>query len=915
MSRHSTKRQAGVRSFPGICRRQRFHKLAFEPLESRTLLSNISWTGQGDGKSWTAAGNWSGNAVPGSNDDVTISLVSNPTIRIESGAQSVHSVTSTDPLSISGGSLAVAANSSLSGGLTMTGGSLTAAGSGVTFTISGTTTVSGGSLYAQGGGHLSMPGLASYTGVVGDVDQIQATGAGSTLSLPQLTKITESTTGGSYTQIQALAGGDIELPGLTQLSGGTQQLESDGSGSELNISGLTSFQEASGLASNPSRLQATHGGAISDPNLTTFKNVNLTLDGTGTLATDQITTYTSDTGGAGTLTLSSGSLNLKGLTDGDGASLLVSGGGTLVLPLASYTGVVGDVDQIQATGAGSTLSLPQLTKITESTTGGSYTQIQALAGGDIELPGLTQLSGGTQQLESDGSGSELNISGLTSFQEASGLASNPSRLQATHGGAISDPNLTTFKNVNLTLDGTGTLATDQITTYTSDTGGAGTLTLSSGSLNLKGLTDGDGASLLVSGGGTLVLPLASYTGVVGDVDQIQATGAGSTLSLPQLTKITESTTGGSYTQIQALAGGDIELPGLTQLSGGTQQLESDGSGSELNISGLTSFQEASGLASNPSRLQATHGGAISDPNLTTFKNVNLTLDGTGTLTTQQISTFSGGTLNINNGTMNLAGFTDVDNSSIAVSGGASVSLVGVAVADNAAISVSGAASLSLAGLTSADNATISVSAGASLVLPAPTAFTASGATATVTDGSSITIGSGVLSPPSSGTNATINVPQFPQGMILDMNPKGTFSGGTTFNVDSGATVNIQSGTYTGGVNFNVGQAATVDLAGGQTATYSGTLTGSGAGTVQFSSGTVVVGLGGLTLNFSGSMFQWTGGYFNAASGDVTNLERSPSPVPTRKDSSTTALWTTRARSSRPAPATLAYTAMDNSRQP
>ena len=75
-----------------------------------------------------------------------------------------------------------------------------------------------------------------------------------------------------------------------------------------------------------------------------------------------------------------------------------------------------------------------------------------------------------------------------------------------------------------------------------------------------------------------------------------------------------------------------------------------------------------------------------------------------------------------------------------------------------------------------------------------------------------------------------------------MNPNGTFSGGTTFNVDSGATVNIQSGTYTGGVTFNVGQGATVDLTGGQTVTYSGTLTGSGAGTVQLSSGTVVVGL-------------------------------------------------------------------------
>ena len=113
---------------------------------------------------------------------------------------------------------------------------------------------------------------------------------------------------------------------------------------------------------------------------------------------------------------------------------------------------------------------------------------------------------------------------------------------------------------------------------------------------------------------------------------------------------------------------------------------------------------------------------------------------------------------------------------------------------------------------------------------------------TVASGGSITIGTGVLNPlPSSGTGATINVPQFPQGLMIDLDTSGTFSGGTTFNVGQGATVDLTGGTYTGGVVFNVAQGATVDLTGGQTVTYSGTLTGSGAGTVQFGGGTLAVG--------------------------------------------------------------------------
>jgi hypothetical protein len=85
------------------------HELALlEPLEPRTLLSNVSWTGQDDGKSWTDASNWSNDAVPTASDDVTINLSGNPMIQTTSGTQAVHPLTSSDPASITRGSLSVA---------------------------------------------------------------------------------------------------------------------------------------------------------------------------------------------------------------------------------------------------------------------------------------------------------------------------------------------------------------------------------------------------------------------------------------------------------------------------------------------------------------------------------------------------------------------------------------------------------------------------------------------------------------------------------------------------------------------------------------------------------------------------------------------------------------------------------------
>ena len=99
--------------------------------------------------------------MPGSGDDVTINTTAAAIITIQAGdSESVHSLTaaSNDTLSISGGALTIAANSTLSGLLSMTGG---------TATFNGTTSVGALNLtngMLDGTGHLTVSAAMTWSG-------------------------------------------------------------------------------------------------------------------------------------------------------------------------------------------------------------------------------------------------------------------------------------------------------------------------------------------------------------------------------------------------------------------------------------------------------------------------------------------------------------------------------------------------------------------------------------------------------------------------------------------------------------------------------------------------------------------------------------------------------------------------------
>ncbi len=216
-------------------RGRRLFRLAMEALEPRTLLSNVAWTGSGDGTTWTDAANWSNDAVPGASDDVTIDLSYGQPVELTSGAQSVS-------------------------GLTMSGGTLQVTGSGVSLSVTGTTTVAGANLEAQGGGGaLALPKLTSYSS---DGTRFQADGAGSVLDVSGLTAFSQS---GGWV-IDATNGG------------------------EVNLSGLTNLTAPDGVTIND-----TGGGKLLDPKLSTLSGANIALDGTDTQAASAWTSFTAGT--------------------------------------------------------------------------------------------------------------------------------------------------------------------------------------------------------------------------------------------------------------------------------------------------------------------------------------------------------------------------------------------------------------------------------------------------------------------------------------------------------------------------------------------------------------------------------------------------------------------------------------------
>src|SRR5688572_12577537 len=140
-----------LRPTPALRRRPYRAAPVAAALEPRRLLAAVNWDGGGNGTDWNDALNWSTNAFPGINDDVTIDIPGDPSIRLASGNFSVRSYVIRENFTLQIGSLQAAQASAIRSDFTFISGTMTGAGdvliggpftwSGGTMTGTGTTTI------------------------------------------------------------------------------------------------------------------------------------------------------------------------------------------------------------------------------------------------------------------------------------------------------------------------------------------------------------------------------------------------------------------------------------------------------------------------------------------------------------------------------------------------------------------------------------------------------------------------------------------------------------------------------------------------------------------------------------------------------------------------------------------------------
>ena len=390
-----------------------------------------------------------------------------------------------------------------------------------------------------------------------------------------------------------------------------------------NVQGVYLTMDDPGLLAN-SQLATILGGGlelsgqnISFPQLTSAESATIVIRDVQA----DLSHLTSLTGSSLTVT-DGGTAMLDAVTNINGSNFWVYEGVTLALPaVTSYAHASTGSDQIRtwrAEGAGSVLSLPNVTSVTGGTYWNTELDIQAFWGGQVLLPSLTEITEvpGVDNREraidilAQGADSRIDLSSLASFTDLNGTSAlgwaQWSTISGVLGGQILAGQLRNVQGVYLTMDGPGLLANSQLATIlggglelsgqnisfpqltsaesativirdvqadlshlTSLTGSSLTVT-DGGTAMLDAVTNINGSNFWVYEGVTLALPaVTSYAHASTGSDQIRtwrAEGAGSVLSLPNVTSVTGGTYWNTELDIQAFWGGQVLLPSLTEIT-------------------------------------------------------------------------------------------------------------------------------------------------------------------------------------------------------------------------------------------------------------------------------------------------------------------------------------------------------------
>ena len=391
----------------GTLKRSKSSRPRIEWMEPRTLLSAVTWTGTAGDNNWDTAANWSTDTIPGAADDVTINIAAD-VVHSDDVSDSINSLTSTEPLTISGGSLSIAAASTTSAALTIDGGTLTGTGAitvgglltltSGTLSDSGTVTANGGIAINPAGGSFALDGTtltnaagqtATWSGAASGIAGSNGavfnnlgtflaqndgtfTGSSGGASFNNQGSFTKSgdvgevdfgpqaafnVSGGGAVDVQSgtlglLAGGTDTGAGFTVASGTTLDF---GGSTPFSLDSGTTFSGAGSLTKDSSTTLLLPGNSPSFTGTTTVSAGTLLVDGSQPASAVSVLSG-STLGGSGTV----GAITTTGSTisPGDSPGILNAQGNVTLDGTSTFTAELngaapgaGGYDQLNVTGA------------------------------------------------------------------------------------------------------------------------------------------------------------------------------------------------------------------------------------------------------------------------------------------------------------------------------------------------------------------------------------------------------------------------------------------------------------------------------------------------------------------------------------------------------------------------------------
>ncbi|MFO0969304.1 MAG: LamG-like jellyroll fold domain-containing protein [Gemmataceae bacterium] len=833
------------------------------------VTGSVFWDGGAGTFNWNDAANWSGDLLPGVNDNVVIpDLPGTPTIT-STGTVSVRSLIANEKVAITSGSITVAQPSAFAAGLDLSGGTLTANGAlsvtGLNFT--------GGTLTANAA--VTLQGASAWTGgTMGGSATV--TNAG-TLSISSASnKILGVTFSNTGTVTEATA--------ITINSTITNQ-----SGALWNATGDFTF------------LNGVGGGTFN--NIGTFRK----SAGTGITAFGDSTNVISFNNQGGTVDVQTGTLNVRGGTSTGGTYTVSNSAVIAVVAGQTFTGTHTGTGagQFNVTGSGG---------ISVGAAGATLNFVSGMltfVGTGLGTPGNTLTNSGFIKLDATlaaiALGGTLTNNGTITQTGANNVRGSSATINNQSGalynltsdggfgtiaGVFNINNAGTFRK----SAGTGTSAVGDASNVVNFNNQGGTIDVQTGTLNLRGGTSTGGAYTVsnsaVLGLTTTQIWTGTHTGTgAGRVNLSGGITAGAvatdTVTLNFASNLLHLTGGwggpgtianNGFMTIDGgfNVGGTLNNAGTVTHATGTIGLSSATINNQAtgiwDLTGDGGFSNFAGTNAINNAGTFRKSGGTGTSTVSTLSNTNTVSVTSGTLSFSAVSQISSNTLNAGVWNVGAGATLGLPGTINTIAAGVSVTLTGVGASlpnlasnlntNNGSFTVTGGASFTRA--ASVVNAgTLTVGTGGGVVTTNGVSMSGAGAAVTIASGGTLAIAGTTNTYSTTGGTTTVNgtlsnTGSTSAGAVL-INTGGTLVG--TGTVQGNLTVNGTlnpgaigtAGTLSVTGNYTQGGTLSIDMLGASPGQYDVLAV---SGSVTFNGGSRLVSqlLGGFSLG-GGSAFQ------------------------------------------------------------